>query len=122
MMEKFASAELKLHRGVNKGDKGSLLSLFGVSERFKPMEILTGAEEGSKIKVILEGLGEADLKLGQDMEKGQKKTIMTLFAYDERSKPIDITKAAEAGANVTVNMWKIQTGNNVPERKKRERK
>ena len=122
MMEKFASAELKLNQSINKGDRESLLSLFGVSERFKPMEILSSAEEGSKVKVVLEGLGEADLELGQDMEKGQKKTIMTLFWYSERSKPFEIMNSAVAGANVTFNMWKIQKKNNVPDRKKRERK
>ena len=64
------------------------------------------ADEGASIKVVLEGLGEADLKLGNDMEKAQKKTIMTLFWYSEKSKPIEIMRDAEAGESVTVNFWK----------------
>ena len=105
-MEKFASIELRLNKSVRKGDRESLLSLFSSAERFKHMEVLTNADEGTNIKVVLEGLGEADLKLGDDMEKGQKKTIMTLFWYSERSKPIEMKRNAESGENVTVNLWK----------------
>jgi len=105
-MEKFANIELKLNKSVKKGDKESLLSIFSAAERFKHMEVLTNADEGANIKVVLEGLGEADLKIGDDMEKGQKKTIMTLFWYSERSKPIEIKKNAETGESVIVNLWK----------------
>ena len=105
-MDKFISSELKLYRNVKKGDKESLLSLFNVTERFKHMELLTDAEEDDNIKVVLEGLGEIDLKLGADMEKGRKKTIMTLFWYAERSKPINIKRDAQAGEKIVINMWK----------------
>ena len=104
-MEKFANVELRLNKSVMKGDKESLLSLFGVAERFKRMEVLTSADVGASIKVSLEGLGEADLTLGDDMEKGQQKTIMTLFWYSERSKPIEVKRNTRAGENLTVNMW-----------------
>ena len=106
-MEKFISSELKLHRSVKKRDKESLLSLFGVTERFKHMEVLTDADEDDNIKVVLEGLGEITLKLGNDIEKGRQKTIMTLFWYNERSKPIDIQRDTKAGENIAINMWKI---------------
>jgi len=105
-MEKFASIELRLSKSVKKEDRESLLSLFSSAERFKHMEVLMNADEGASIKVVLEGLGEADLKLGNDMEKAQKKTIMTLFWYSEKSKPIEIMRDAEAGESVTVNFWK----------------
>ena len=105
-MEKFASTKLRLNKSVKKGDKESLLSLFSAAERFKHMEVLTNADEGTSIKVALEGLGEADLKLGDDMEKGQKKTIMTLFWYSERSKPIEMKRNVELGENIAINMWK----------------
>ena len=105
-MGKFANIELKLKKSVKKGDKESLLSLFSAAERFKHMEVLTNADEGANIKVVLEGLGEADLKLGDDMEKGQKKTIMTLFWYSERSKPIEIKGDIESNKFITVTLWK----------------
>ncbi|MCJ7764172.1 MAG: hypothetical protein MUO90_03330, partial [Dehalococcoidales bacterium] len=84
-----------------------------VAERFKPMEIAAGAEEGNKIKVVLEGLAETELELGRDIEKGQMKTIMTLFAYGERVKPLSIMHAAAAGTDVTVSLWKTQLDDNV---------
>ena len=62
---------------------------------------------GPKTAVVLEGLGEADLKLGADMEKGRKKTIMTLFWFVERSKPIEMKKNAENGEKVLMNIYKI---------------
>ena len=105
-MEKFASIELRLGKSVKKGDSESLLSLFRAAERFKHVEVLTNVDEGTNIKVVLEGLGEADLKLGDGMEKGQKKTIMTLFWYSERSKPIEMKRNAEADENITLHMWK----------------
>ena len=106
-MEKLINAELKLSKSVNKGDTESLLSLFSVSERFKRMDVLTDADEGAEIKVVLEGLGEVNLKLGADIEKGQQKTIMTLFWYEERVKPIEINKKAEAEERITLNIWKM---------------
>lgn len=104
-MEKFINAELQLKKDVKKGDEESLLSLFNVAERFKHMEVRKDADEGTDIKVILEDLGEVDLKLGADMKKGQKKTIMTLFWYDERSKPIKIKRNAKAKENIIINIW-----------------
>jgi hypothetical protein len=105
-MGKFSSIELRLNKGVRKGNRESLLSLFSSAERFKHMEVLTNADEGASIKVVLEGLGEADLKLGDDMEKGQKKTVMTLFWYSERSKPIEMKSNAETGERIILQMWK----------------
>jgi hypothetical protein len=106
-MEKFGSVELKLNKSVKRGDKESLLSLFSADDRFKPIEVLIDAEEGSTVKVILEGLGEADLKLGADMEKGRKKTIMTLFWFVERSKLMEMQRDAAAGESIVLNMHKI---------------
>jgi hypothetical protein len=106
-MDKFSSIELKLKKSVKKGDKGTLLTLFGANERFKHMEVLIDAEEGTNLKIVLEGLGEADLKLGDDMDKGQKKTIMTLFWFSEKSKPIEVKRDAEAGDSIAINIWKI---------------
>jgi hypothetical protein len=104
-MEKFASTDLRLVKSVKKGNKESLLSLFSVTERYKHMKVLMNADEGASIRVALEGLAEADLKLGADMENGQNKTIMTLFDYGERSMPIEMNRDAEAGTSITVNMW-----------------
>jgi hypothetical protein len=104
-MKKFANVELRLGKSVKKGDKESLLSLFNVAERFKRMQVLVNADGDTIIKVVLEGLGEADLKLGNDMEKRQQKTIMTLFWYNERSKPFEVKRNAKVGETVTVNMW-----------------
>jgi len=105
-MEKFADSELRLNKSVKKGDKESLLSLFSVAERFKHMEVLTSADEGASVKMVIEALGEIDLKLGDDMEKGQQKTMMTLFWFSEKSKPIEMKKDATAGESVTITMWK----------------
>ena len=105
-MDKLANIELKLKRSVKKGDKGTLLTLFNANERFKHMEVLIDSEEGTNLKVILEGLGEVDLQLGDDMDKGQKKTVMTLFWFSEKSKPIEVKRDAEAGENITINIWK----------------
>ncbi len=105
-MEKFGSTELRLNKNVTKGSRESLLTLFNADDRFKPIEVLVNAEEETSVKVILEGLGEADLKLGADMQKGRKKTIMTLFWFAERSKPIEMLRDAEAGENITINLEK----------------
>lgn len=102
----FASAELKLGKDVNEGDEESLLSLFSAAQRFKPIRVLADAEEGTAIKITLEGLGELDLKLGNDVEKGERKTIMTLFWYSERSKTLKVTKSTKAGETIPVKMWK----------------
>ena len=69
--------------------------------------MLLDAEEGTNLKVVLEGLGEASLQLGDDMDKGQKKTVMTLFWFSEKSKPIEMLRNAEAGQGITINIWKI---------------
>jgi hypothetical protein len=106
-MDKFGSVELNLCKNVKAGDKENLLSLFGADDRFKPIEVLVDAVEDTDVKVVLEGLGEADLKLGADMEKGRKKTIMTLFWFVERSKPIEMKKNAENGEKVLMNIYKI---------------
>ncbi len=103
-MKKFASAELKLGKDIKKGDEESLQTLFRSAERYKRMELLTDADEDANIKVVLEGLGEADLKLGDDMEKGQQKTIMTLFWFVERAKPIKMKRDAKAEESVVINM------------------
>ena len=103
-MEKFASVELRLGKDVKKGDKESLQTLFRSAERYKRMEVLTSADEGTSVQVVLEGLGEADLELGDDMEKGQQKTIMTLFWYVERAKSIEMNRNAKAGESVVINM------------------
>ncbi len=105
-MEKFGSVELKLNKKVNKGDKENLLSLFDADERFKPIEVLTPADEDSLVKVVLEGLGEADLKLGADMVQGRKKTIMTLFWFTERSKNFEMQRNAEPGENILLTLLK----------------
>ena len=106
-MEKFAQVELILNKNVNKGKKESLLSLFSSEERFKSMDILLEKEENSVVKVVLEGLGEVMLKLGDDMEKGQKKTIMTLFWFRQRSKLFDIERDVEAGTKIQISMWDL---------------
>jgi hypothetical protein len=105
-MDKFGSVELKLNKSVKVGDKETLLSLFDADDRFKPIEVLQSAEEDETVKVVLEGLGESDLKLGADMPKGRKKTIMTLFWFVERSKPIEMAKNAQAGEKVVINIYK----------------
>ena len=106
-MELFASYELVLNKSVKKGDKENLLSLFSAGDRFKSSRVLLDVEENTSVRVSLEGFGEIDLKLGDDMEKGQKKTIMTLFWFNERSKPIEMMKAAKAGDPVKINMYKL---------------
>jgi hypothetical protein len=106
-MMKFGSFELKLGKDVAKGDKESLQTLFHSAERYQRTEILTNAEEDATIRVMLEGLGEADLQLGDDMEKGQQKTIMTLFWFVERAKPIVMKKGAKRGDSVVINMFLV---------------
>jgi hypothetical protein len=105
-MDKFAKIELKLKKSVTKGEKNTLLTLFSANERFKHMEVLIDAEEGTKLKVVLESLGEAEFLLGDDMDKGQKKTVMTLFWFSEKSKPIEMLRNAEPGEGITINIWK----------------
>jgi hypothetical protein len=106
-MELFATNELKLNKNIKKGDEESLLSLFNASNRFKPAQVLIDATEDTSVRVSLENLGEIDLKLGDDMEKGQKKTIMTLFWFSERSKPITMMKDAQAGDPVKISIYKL---------------
>lgn len=106
-MELLLDGKLKLKKSVHKGDTESLLSLFGASERFKRFEVLTDADEGTRIKVSLEEAGEIELKLGVDIEKGQQKCIMTLFWYEQRIIPFEVKKNIEADQNITLKMWKI---------------
>ena len=104
-MEKFGTVELKLNKDVTKGDKESLLSLFDADSRFKQIEVLQDANEETGVNVVLEGLGKAELKLGADMVKGRKKTIMTLFWFVERSKPIEMERDAARGETVVMNIY-----------------
>jgi hypothetical protein len=104
-MENFGSVELRLNKTVKKGDKESLLSLFDADDRFKPIAVLKDAEEDAVIKVVLEGLGEADLKLGADVPKGRKKTIMTLFWFVERNKPMEMKRDAKADEMVSLKLF-----------------
>ena len=106
-MENFGNVELRLNKDIKKGTNESLLSLFDADDRFKPIEVLTNVDEEAPVRVVLEGLGEANLKLGADMQTGRKKTIMTLFWFAERSKPIEILQDAAKGATVTLNIYKI---------------
>ena len=69
------------------------------------MEMLADADEETNIKVVLEGLGEVDLKLGDDMEKGEQKSLMTLFWYLERAKLIGMRKDCKEGESITINMF-----------------
>ncbi len=103
-MVKFASVKMILGKDVNKGDKESLQTLFHSAERYRRMPLLTNANEDANVRVVLKGLGAADLKLGDDMEKGQIKTIMTLFWFAERAKPIEIKRKASAGKLITIDM------------------
>ena len=105
-MELFMTNKLKLKIDVKKGDKENMLVLFSAAERFSPAQVLSDAQENETVRVSLEELGDIDLKLGDDMENGQKKTIMTLFWFEERSKPITMKKDAQAGDTVTVNVYK----------------
>jgi hypothetical protein len=105
-MEKFAGVNIALGKDIKSGDKESLQTLFESAERYKRMELLVGADEDTNIKVVLEGLGEADLKLGDDMEKGDQKTIMTLFWFLERDKPITIKRDAKKGEMIALEFFK----------------
>ena len=103
-MIKFASVSLILGKDVNKGDQESLQTLFHSEERYRRITLLADAEEDAEVRVVLGGLGAADLKLGDDMEKGQAKTIMTLFWFAERAKLIEMKRKVKAGKSVTIDM------------------
>ena len=104
MAKKFATFRMILGKDVNKGDHESLQTLFRSEERYRPITLLASAEENDNLKVRLEGLGTIELKLGDDMEKRQVKTIMTLFWFAERAKPIEIKHKAKAGKIVQIDM------------------
>ena len=104
-MEKFIEAELRLKKDIKKGDEETLLSLFSTAERFRQMEVLRDAGEDRIVRVVLDDLGEIDLKLGADMERGRKKTIMTLFWFEERSKLIKMQRNAKVNENIKIEAW-----------------
>jgi len=104
-MEKFTSIELTLNKLIKKGARESLLTLFSFEDRLKRMEVLKNLDEGERVKVVLKGLGETELVLGNDMEKGDRKTLMTLFWFPEKSKPIEMTRDADAGERILIEMW-----------------
>jgi hypothetical protein len=104
-MELFGTVQLKLAKQVKKGDKETLLSLFDADARFEPIEVLVATEEDAVLKVVLEGLGEANLVLGADVPVGRKKTIMTLFWFVERSKLIEMKRDADVGEKIVMNIW-----------------
>jgi hypothetical protein len=103
-MVKFASVKLILGKDVSKGDRESLQSLFHSEERYRRIPLLASAEEDANVRVVLGGLGSIDLKLGDDMDRGQVKTVMTLFWFAERAKPIEIKRKAKAGKRITIDM------------------
>ena len=103
-MTRFASVKLILGKDVNKGDQESLQTLFHSEERYRRILLLASAAEDATVRVVLGGLGSADLKLGDDMEKGQKKTIMTLFWFEERAKLIEMKRKAKKGMSVNIDM------------------
>jgi hypothetical protein len=105
-MKIFASIELTLNKNVKKGEEESLSSLFNFRDRVKRMEVLQDMEEGQTVKAVVEGLGETDLALGNFMEKGQKKTIMTLFWLPEKTRLFQMQKDAAAGEKVNITFWK----------------
>jgi len=105
-MEKFAGIELYLNKDVKKGEKESLSSLFNFRDRVKRMEVLLDMEEGQIVKAVVEGLGETELALGNFMEKGQQKTIMTLFWLPEKTKLFEMKKDAKAGEKVKITFSK----------------
>ncbi len=102
----FTNTELKLAKDVKKGDHESLLTLFSFAERIKRMKVEQELEEGEVVKVSLEGLGEVDLKLGNDMEVGEQKTIMTLFWLPEKSQLFEMQRDAQAGESIFISMSK----------------
>jgi hypothetical protein len=106
-MDKFASIKLKLNKDVKKGEKESLISLFSFEDRIKRMEILLDMDEAQIVKVVLEELGEVELKLGNDMEKGDRKTIMTLFWMPEKSTLFEMKNNAKAGETILISIWKV---------------
>jgi hypothetical protein len=93
-----------LGKDVKKGDQESLQTLFHSMERYRPITLLTSAAEDANLRVVLQGLGATELKLGDDMRKGQVKTIMTLFWYAERAKPIEMKHKARAGKIIPIDM------------------
>lgn len=104
-MDKFASVNLRLGKDIKIGDWESLQTLFHSAERYRRMEVLKNADEDTDVKVVLEGLGEIALKLGDDMEKGQQKTIMTLFWFLERARLMEMMGNAREGEMVALNMF-----------------
>jgi len=104
VMDELSFVEIALGKDVNKGDPESLLSLFRPNERFKRMKVLMQADEHTPIRVVVEGLWEGELKLGNDVEEGQQKTIMTLFWYSERSKRFEIKRNAKADEIAKITM------------------
>ena len=103
-MKKFGFVKMHLKKDVKKGDEESLLSIFSDVERSKSIKVLTDAEEGTIIKVNARDLGEIDLELGNDIERGQGKTILTLFTFAERSKKFKITRKAKIGQSIKLEM------------------
>lgn len=107
-MQRFSSGRLVLRKDVREGEQESLLSLFSVVERIKSMEILSDAEEGDIVRVIIDNIAEAEMALGADMKKGQSKTLMTLFWYRERVTPMAMKRTAASGDKVNVELWTIK--------------
>jgi hypothetical protein len=103
-MIKFARVKMILGKDIKKGDKESIQTLFHSVERYRPITLLAGGAEDANLRVTLRGLGSADLKLGDDMRKGQVKTVMTLFWFAERAKPFEMKHKARAGKVVTIEM------------------
>jgi hypothetical protein len=103
-MVRFASVKLILGKDVDKGDQESLQTLFHSEERYRRIALMVSAAEDESVRVVLGGLGAAELKLGDDMEKGQVKTIMTLFWFEERAKLIEMKRKAKKGMSVTIDM------------------
>ena len=103
-MKKFAETTLLLDKDVKKGDKESLLSLFSVLDRFKRMKILSKADENTPVKVVLDDLGQIELKLGDDIEQGMQRTVMTLFWFEERSKLMEMQRDASKGEVIPLNL------------------
>lgn len=103
---KVASVSLKVGKAIAKGAPVSLMVLFGSSERFERFVLDADLQENEKVSLQVGDVGSLQLPVGNDMAAGQKKTLMTMFWYPERTQLMDAQRDVAAGEELTVEIQK----------------
>ena len=103
---KVATLNLRLSKSVHTGEQECLMTLFDSTSRFRYFELRESLLEGDRVTLLIGPIGSVTLRVGSDMNTGQKKTLMTSFWYAERIQPFEIRRDFAVGDELTIEISK----------------